>query len=146
MERGIGQADFRGACGISWSTTEKLESGKRKSVHVAHIYELASFYGVDPCRALQADHACLTELANGAAPHVPKLALADLKVRIRRNLRRLRGSQGTPSVAKAADVDQSWLVRIESGQYRNIDILRVYRVLSVLEPTATMEALLADTR
>ena len=46
-----------------------------------------------------------------------------------------RGDMGTPTLAKLADVHQSWLVRIESGEYRQMDLLRLHRVFAAIDRT-----------
>ena len=39
---------------------------------------------------------------------------------------------GTPSLAKLTELHQAWIVRIESGEYKRLDMARVYRIARAL--------------
>jgi transcriptional regulator with XRE-family HTH domain len=52
---------------------------------------------------------------------------------VRACIRRERGALGTPALAERAGMEQSTLVRWESGEYRRIDLLRLYRLAEALD-------------
>jgi len=69
----------------------------------------------------------------------------ELDRRVRANLRRIRRGlhHGTKWLAEAANVPQTWLVRIESGEIKMLDLVRLERAAEALGIPLTV--LLAPT-
>ena len=111
--------------GVHRKTVERIENGAKHRLVLAHLYLLAQFYGVS------------LRWVVGGGPRTPwpatapTLAATELEIRDGLRAARQRAGLGTPTVAKMAGVNQSWLARVERGDVE-IDMVRIGQVAKAL--------------
>lgn len=113
--------------GLNINTVRAYEKALHKHVYLDTLMLLCSHYNVSMV--------AIIEGWKGDPPAYEKPE--DLDGGVRRRLRAARGTRGTPSVSGEAGVDQPWLVRIESGEYKRIDLSRLRRLAAVLGVSMT---------
>jgi hypothetical protein len=103
------------------------------------VVALAKYYGLDVAAVLNGCPEDRRRLRTDPTDY------AELDRRVRANLRSIRRSlgHGTKRLAELADVPQTWLVRIESGEIAMLDLVRLERAAGALE--VPLALLLAPT-
>ena len=69
--------------------------------------------------------------------NMPKYEALEGLVRTRMRAARLKSGKGTFALARQIDVNQTWIVREESGEIQTIDLIRVERLALALGTTFT---------
>ncbi len=115
---------------VSASTISRIENGNVSNLYWRQLYPLCLGYDADPLALLGVTASFRTSCWPANVPSEDDWSRA---ARVR--LRAWRGDVGTPTLARLADVHQSWLVRIESGEYRQMDLLRLHRVFAAIDRT-----------
>ncbi len=126
--RGLSFETVAGMTGMAKSSLLAIEGGESRNLYLDHLVELARAYDVP----------FLELLLGWKSKRVPTTGFVDVDVEalqdhVRASIRRDRGELGTPSLAEQAKMEQSTLVRWESGEYRRIDLLRLHRLAGALE-------------
>lgn len=125
---GLSFAQAAAGSGIHGSTIEKIESGDL-GLYLHQVAALVYRYGfpID---------AALSGWPDGEPPPLDpapaRIRPETIDRRVRSNIRSARGRRGTPAVAADAGMNQSTLVRWESGAYRMIPLNRLHRLAGVL--------------
>lgn len=127
QQRGLSFERVSALTDIAKSSILAIEGGKSRNVYLDQVVALA--------RALDVPFLALAlgwrgkRIPSGFVP----VDVERLHDHVRACIRRDRGELGTPALAERADMEQSTLVRWESGEYRRIDLLRLYRLAEALD-------------
>jgi len=123
----LGTLDQAATPELDRSVIARAESGRTKNLYWHQVYAIAKRLDIDP-RMLMALDPRVTK------SHWPPAALdvEDWGWVARVNLRSWRGGMGTPTLAGLADMHQSSIVRIESGEYAQLDLVRLFRAFKAL--------------
>jgi len=116
--------------GVSDTVLRKLETAQSKNLYLDVLDPICRAYDFPLSLVLRGWPG--RRLPDAAFSDDTDVAAAALELDVRRRLRRCRGTTGTPTVAALSGVEPSWLVRIESGEYRRIDLVRIARIADVL--------------
>lgn len=103
-----------------------IEGGLARNLFVDQLLPFCAACRVAPSLMLGPDWTASPPL------HLAQLNGRAVHDRLRAELRAARGARGTPSVASAAGMSQSTLVRWESGEYARLDTYRLLRLCEVL--------------
>ena len=127
LARGLSLQQAKELTGLMRPTFVKLEGGERRNLYIDQLVPMARAYDIP-----------LVSLVLGwQGSKIPRgfveVDVDALHRHIRATLRRQRGSIGTKALAERADVEQSTIVRWESGEYRRLDMIRLYRLAQALE-------------
>lgn len=110
------------ATGIAKASIVAIEGAESQNVYLDQLTAFARGYGID-----------LRDLVDGwrsrKVPRRVTVVLDDVALheQARTRLRLDRGATGTPSLATSAGMEQSTIVRWESGEYHRIDVIRLRR-------------------
>lgn len=132
-----------GDSGVGYRVIDRIERAVRtergvrtgdpaRSLEFSHCYLLALYYDVDLRRVLRARESPTREQL-GHWRALPSLPDTDAHLRRELRARRLAAGLGTPSLAGAAGVHQSWLAMFESGRISRCDLVRVHRLAEALD-------------
>lgn len=126
QDRHLTFVDVAVTTGITKSQLVAIESGTSSNLYLDQVASLAEVYRVD----------LIALLMNPAAARLPRWRdlPVDVADHVRATLRadRLAANIGTPALAESANMDQSTIVRWESGEYRRIDLIRLYRLAQAM--------------
>lgn len=126
QERGLSFERVVESTKIAKSSLLAIEGGESQNVYLDQVCALSVAYDVP-----------LLDLVQGwKGKRIPSGAVAidvpALDAHVRASIRRDRGELGTPALAERARMEQSTLVRWESGEYERIDLIRLIRLCDAL--------------
>lgn len=122
-----------GASGVGYRTIHRIESGRKQWIDLASVYLLALHYGVGLREVLSLERTVRRRADLGGWPAAaPSLPATDEYLRQQIRTRRLDVGLGTPALAEAAHVHQSWVVRLELGSVRP-DVVRIVQLAHALD-------------
>lgn len=106
----------------------RLEQQQTQNVYLDSLFRICQHYECSILSVVQSSR----RIDAWPEDH-PEYSELDQLVRRRLRAWRYTAGLGTPSLARLAGIDQPWLVRIESGEYKRLDLVRIGRVCSALE-------------
>lgn len=125
-----------GKSGVGYRVIDRVETARNESVWLETVYLLAQHYGVSMGHILGVEfppglYLRVSEL--GTWPeNGPSFVEVDAHVRTALRRSRIDAGLGTPTLATAAGVHQTWIVRIESGELARCDLIRLARCCHAL--------------
>lgn len=140
-ERSVHSSD---ASGVGYRIIYRLEAGKKDNVMLDQLFMLCRFYGVSLAKLIDPQQG--NEAGHWPA-HAPSWPATDESIRTRlRQLRHERGMgvrilakrcrdetfAGGAPVRVLCTVHPSWILRIESGLYATLDLVRIAAICGVL--------------
>lgn len=126
QQRGLSFAAVAARTDITPSQLVAIEGASSVNLYLDQLLALAEAYDVALIDVV------LGPSGRRPAPYVAVGSDA-LHAHVRACLRRDRGDVGTPRLAELADMEQSTLVRWESGEYRRLDVIRLHRLATALK-------------
>jgi len=114
--------------GLQGGVMGKIERGVRVNLYWRQVHAACEAYQANPLLLLDLSDKFIASSWPDDAPSFDEWGLI-----IRQRVRQWRGrTLGTPTLAKQAGVHHSWIIRIESGEVEQIDLIRLHRVFRVL--------------
>lgn len=104
----------------------RLENQQTQNIYLDALYEICRHYSCSLLSIVQS-----TRRLEPWPDDYPEYDELDKLVRRRLRLWRIQIGLGTPTVARMAKIHQPWIVRIESGEYKKLDLVRLDRVARV---------------